>query len=205
AGGGFDAAELVAILLMFVHRPEEALGVLDEAGPDTDEQRGRWLGSRGIVPYWGLTDESTPDRLAAAARDRADRTWPRALESLMRLHHGDLARAGDTARSVLACAASSAGSRALAASTLGHLEAARGSPARTLRAIADLEADAPRWRTEAPVVQVAVDLARGTAALLAGELAAVESTVDGLAAGSAGYLALLRGQVARLRGRLAEA
>jgi DNA-binding CsgD family transcriptional regulator len=219
AGGGFDAAELVATMLMFFDQPGDALTVLEAAGRqvDTEEQRSRWLGIRAIVTYWGLTDESTPDRLAKAALELEDprhRGWVRALEALMRLHHCDLDGSADLARAVLDNPAGSGATRALAASTLAHLQAARGTPVQTMRAMAAVEAEAAQWRSETPYIQIAVELARGTAMILAGDLAAVDEIVATEFAGLAdagdfqigsGYLTLVRAQAARLRGRLTDA
>jgi DNA-binding CsgD family transcriptional regulator len=219
AGGGFDAAEMVATMLMFFDQPQDALNVLDAAGHqiDTEEQRSRWLGIRAIVTYWGLADESTPDRLAKAAAELDDprnRGWVRALEALMRLHHGDLDASADIARALLDNPASSGATRALAASSLAHLQAARGTPVQTMRAMAAVEAEAAQWRTETPYIQIAVELARGTAMVLAGDLAAVDEIVATEFAGLAdagdfqigsGYLTVVRAQAARLRGRLADA
>lgn len=219
AGGGLDAAELLATLLMFFDQPGEALTILDEASDQihTEAQRARWLVIRAIVTYWGLTDESTPDGLAAAAASLSEprwRGWVRAFESIMRLHHGEFAAAADLARSLVDAPASSPGTRALAASTIGHLQAARGAPVQTIRAMAAVEADSAQWRSETPYIQIAVELARGTAMILAGDLEAVDAIVAAEFAGMAeagdfrigsGYLTLLRAQAARLRGQLSDA
>jgi ATP/maltotriose-dependent transcriptional regulator MalT len=219
AGGGFAAAELVATLLMFFDQPAEALSILDSARDQigTEEQHRRWLVIRAIVTYWGLADETTPDLLADAAKELSDprhHSFIRALQSSIRLHHGELAAAADLARSVLDSPASGAGPRAMAASTIGHLQAARGAPVQTMRAMAAVEADAAQWRTESPYIQLAVELSRGTAMILAGDLDAVDEIVAAEFAGMAdagdfrlgsGYLTLLRSQAARLRGRLADA
>jgi DNA-binding CsgD family transcriptional regulator/type II secretory pathway predicted ATPase ExeA len=219
AGGGFEANELLGTLLMFADQPAEALTALDVAGDliGDDGQRSRWMGVRAIVTYWGLGDECTIERLAKEApalSDPAAREWVRAVESIMRLHHGEYDAGLELAREVLASRHSSAGSRALAASTVGHLEAARGAPVRTMHAIAAVEADAARWRAETPYIQLAVELARGTATILAGDLPAVDAMVATEFAGLAdagefhlgsGYVTLVRAQAARLRGQLRDA
>lgn len=55
AGGGFDAAELLATILMFGDRPDEAIEVLDAVATDIEGDRrlSRWLTVRGMVSYWG--------------------------------------------------------------------------------------------------------------------------------------------------------
>jgi DNA-binding CsgD family transcriptional regulator len=216
AGGGFDAAAMLGTLLMFADQPAAALTTLDRAREliVSEEQRSRWLGIRAITSYWGLTDESTLDMLASEAPELTDpryQGWVRAVESIMRLHHGEHGVGAELARRVLDSAASSAGPRALAASTIGYVQAARGAPVQTMRAMAAVEADAPQWRQETPYIQLAVELARGTAMILAGDLSAVDEIVAAEFAGLAdagdfrlgsGYLLLLRAQAARLRGRL---
>jgi len=80
--------------------------------------------------------------------------------------------------------------------------------------MAAVDADASLWRPDAPYIQLAVELARGTAMILAGDLAAVDAIVAAEFAGMAdagdfrlgsGYVQLVRSQAARLRGRLTEA
>lgn len=219
AGGGVDAAETLATILMFADMFDDALRILDSVDEliVSDAQRSRWLGIHGIVRYWGLTDEATANDLAAATGKLADersRTWVQAVESIMRLHHLELAPAEKLAHDVLDNPASAAGPRALARCTLGHLQAARGEPVRTLREVAEVLADAPHWQAETPYIQLALELARGTAVILAGDLATVDAMVAAEFAGMAdagdfrlgsGYLNVVRSQAARLRGRLVEA
>jgi DNA-binding CsgD family transcriptional regulator len=219
AGGGFRAAELLGTLLMFADQPAEALNTLDAVTDliGNDLERSRWLGIRAIVTYWGLGEECTPEHLAKeglALADPAARCWVRAVESIMRLHHSEYATGFELAGTVLDDPHSAAGTRALAASTLGHLNAARGSALQTIREMALVEADAPRWRAGTPYIQLAVELARGTAMILAGDLASVDRMVAAEFAGLAdagefhlgsGYVTLVRAQAARMRGRLREA
>jgi len=219
AGGGFAAAEALAAVLMFADAPAEALRLLDSVDGliASEARRSRWLGIRGIVTYWGLTEASTADGLASAAAGLADATsrlWVVAVESMMRLHHLELAPAEKLVHEVLDNPASKAGSRALARCTLGQLNAARGRPVHTVREMAEVLADAPQWRTETPYLQLVAELARGTAAILAGDLATVDAMLATELAGAAdagdcrlgsGYLNLVRAQAARLRGRLVEA
>jgi DNA-binding CsgD family transcriptional regulator len=219
AGGGFDAAETLATILMFADLPADALRILDSVDHliGTDAQRSRWLGIRGIVTYWGLTEESTAGELAAAADGLADprsRTWVQAVESIMRLHHLELGPAEKLAHEVLDNPATAAGPRALARCTLGHLRAARGEPVRTLRDMSEVLAEAPQWQAETPYIQLALELARGTAVILAGDLATVDQMIAAEFAGLAdagefrlgsGYLNVVCAQAARLRGQLVEA
>jgi DNA-binding CsgD family transcriptional regulator len=219
AGGGFEAAEMLGTLLMFADQPAEALRILDTASDliSDDRRRSRWLGVRAIVTYWGLTEECTLPHLAKEAlalTDPGARGWVRAVESIMRLHHGETGTAWELAGSVLDSPDTTASPRALAASTVGHLRAAQGAPVETMRAMAAVEADAPRWRVETPYIQLAVELARGTAMILAGDLPAVDTMVAAEFAGLAdagdfrlgsGYVTLVRAQAARMRGQLHDA
>jgi DNA-binding CsgD family transcriptional regulator len=219
AGAGVDAAETLGTLLMFADQPGEALAVLDSTvgRAGDDQQRCRWLCIRAIVTYWGLSDECTPEHLAKDGpllTDPCAHAWVRAIESLMRLHHGEHETALELARGVLDGPDSPAGARAVAASTVAHLQAARGAFVQAMRSMAAVEADAPRWRPDAPAVQLAVELARGTAMILAGDLGAVQTMVATEFAGladagefhlGAGYVTLVRAQATRLRGRLHDA
>ncbi len=218
-GGGFEAVELLGTLLMFADQPNESLAVLDSATDliSNDQQRGQWIGMHAIVTYWGLTDECTIEHLAkegSVLTDPGAREWVRAVESIMRLHHCEYAEAQELAQAVLDNPRSTAATQALAASSGAHLRAARGAALQTIRAMAAVEADAPRWRAEAPYIQVAVELARGTATILAGDLAGADRMVATEFAGLAdagdfhlgsGYVTLVRAQAARLRGQLRDA
>lgn len=219
AGGGVDAAEVLATILMFGDQPVDALHVLDSVTDriDDDHQRARWLGIRSITRYWGLTDETTIDSLASSADEftaKAELSWVNAVEAIMSLHHGEVVRAQRLATAVLDEPASGPAPRALARSAMGHLLAASGAAERTIAAMADVEADAAAWRSETPYIQLAVELARGTAMIVAGDLKAVDEMVaaefadmadaGGFGLGS-GYLTVVRAQAARLRGDLVEA
>jgi DNA-binding CsgD family transcriptional regulator len=218
-GAGLDAAESLGALLMFADQPGDALAILDSVADlvTEDPQRSRWLCIRAMVTYWGLSDECTPEHLAKDGpllTDPRAQAWVRAIESLMRLHHGEHETAQELARGVLDSPDSAPGARALAASTVAHLQAARGAFVQTMRSMAAAEEDAPRWRPDAPQVQLAVELARGTAMILAGDLGAVQTMVAGEFAAladagefrlGAGYVTLVRAQAARLRGRLRDA
>ena len=70
ADGGYDAAELLATILMFADRPDEAIDVLDAVTPEPGDERRlcRWLTVRGMVSYWGLSRESTVEEIAEPGR-----------------------------------------------------------------------------------------------------------------------------------------
>ncbi|WP_238449932.1 hypothetical protein [Micromonospora sp. 4G55] len=219
AGGGFDAAELLATILMFADRPDEAIRVLDAvAGEiDCDRRRSRWLTVRGMVSYWGLSRESTVEEIAqagAALTDPGDQARVRAFEAIMRLHGLDGNEALRLARSVLDRPAASVAARELARCTIAHLDAARGQFRNSATAIARVAAEAPHWRSDMPYLQLAMELARGTRLALAGDLAGIDAIVadefaDLAGAGDfrlgTGYLAILQAYAARLRGRSGEA
>jgi DNA-binding CsgD family transcriptional regulator len=219
AGGGFDASETLAVLLMFTGQPDEAVRILDEAAPliTHDGEWARWHASRGIITYWGLGDESSRDALRAAADKlppAAGRFRVQAIEAMMRVHHNDQARLRELVDAVLASPVADAGHRALSISAVGHLRAAQGKATRTMREMATIEADAAQWRSEMPYFQLAVEVARGTAMILATDLAAVDAVIADEYAGMAetgdfhlgsGYLTVVRAQACRLRGRVRDA
>ncbi|WDZ87125.1 LuxR C-terminal-related transcriptional regulator [Micromonospora cathayae] len=220
ADGGYAAAELLATILMFADRPEEAVGVLDAVAGQVDAEDhryGRWLTVRGMVSYWGLRQESTVEELAASAAeltDIADRARVHAFEAIMRLHRLDLAAAQRLSCAVLDRPAAGLAARELARCTLAHLQAAQGRLALSAAAIATVEAEAAQWRADMPYLQLALELARGTRLMLAGELVGIDAIVvdefaDLAGAGDfrlgTGYLGILQAYAARLRGRSAEA
>ncbi|MGC5020434.1 LuxR C-terminal-related transcriptional regulator [Micromonospora sp. DT47] len=219
AGGGFDAAELLATILMFGDRPDEALRVLDSVAAEVhgDRRRSRWLTVRGMVSYWGLSRQSTVDEIArqgAELTDPGDQARVRAFEAIMRLHGLDTGTALRLSRSVLDRPAACAAARELARCTIAHLEAARGQFRPSATAIARVAAEAPNWRADMPYLQLAMELARGTRLALAGDLAGIDAIVADEFADQAGasdfrlgtgYLAILQAYAARLRGRSSEA
>jgi DNA-binding CsgD family transcriptional regulator len=219
AGGSFDAAETLATLLMFADRSADAIGILDSAAAQItrDEQRARWHAVRGITTYWGLGDESAPERMVAAAAAlpcEVDRMRVHAIEAMMRVHHNEPARLAEVTEAVLACPVARPGDRVLAVSAAAHMRAARGQPVRTVCEMAAVEADSGQWRGEVPYVQLAVEAARGTAMILAVDLAAVDAVIAAEYAGmvdegdfhlGSGYLTIVRAQAERLRGRLGDA
>lgn len=217
--GGSDAAELLATILMFGDRPDEAIRVLDSVGAEVadDRRRSRWLTVRGMVSYWGLSRESTVEEIAARAAeltDPADQARVRAFEAIMRLHGLDTTAALRLAQAVLDRPAAPLAARELARCTVAHLQAAQGQYRRSATAIARVEAEAARWRTDMPYLQLAMELARGTRLALSGDLAGIDAIVadefaDLAGAGDfrlgTGYLAILQAYAARLRGRSDEA
>nr|MDT0662229.1 LuxR C-terminal-related transcriptional regulator [Micromonospora sp. DSM 115978] len=219
AGAGFDAAELLATILMFADQPDEAIRVLDTAADlaTSGQRRSRWLTVRGMVTYWGLSRESTIQEIAAAAdelADPADRARVRAFEAIMRLHRLDVVAAARLSRDVLDRPAAAVSARGLARCTIAHLQAAQGKLDQSRRAIAGVAADAAQWRGDMPYLQLALELARGTQLALAGDLAGIDAIVaaefaDLADAGDfrlgSGYLSILRAQAARLRGQTGEA
>ncbi|SCE68664.1 LuxR C-terminal-related transcriptional regulator [Micromonospora mirobrigensis] len=215
ADGGYDAAELLATILMFADRPTEALRVLDAVADDLgcDRRRARWLTVRGMVNYWGLSQESTVEEIAARAdelTDPGDLARVRAFEAIMRLHRMDTETALRLGRGVLDRPAASVAARELARCTIAHLQAAQGHFRRSAEAVARVAAEAPAWRNDMPYLQLAMELARGTRLALAGDLAGIDAIVadefaDLAGAGDfrlgTGYLAVLRAYAERLRGR----
>ncbi|MET8304324.1 LuxR C-terminal-related transcriptional regulator [Micromonospora sp. NPDC005257] len=219
AGGGTDAAELLATILMFGDRPDEALGVLDQVAGEIhdDHRRSRWLTVRGMVSYWGLDRESTVEEIAARGAeltDPADRARVRAFEASMRLHRLDVDVAVRLAQEVLDRPAAPMAARELARCTLAHLQAAQGQYRRSATAVARVQAEAACWRADMPYLQVAMELARGTRLTLSGDLAGLDAIAadefTGLAGAGdfrlgTGYLAVLQAYAARLRGRADDA
>ncbi|WP_433051567.1 LuxR C-terminal-related transcriptional regulator [Dactylosporangium sp. CS-033363] len=218
AGGGFDAAETLATILMFANCPDEGALLLDQNEDQIGDegQRSRWLAIRHIISHWGVGDSSTADEMDRQAHkivDLRERSLALSVESTMRLHRGDFGQALTLARTVLDSPASAPGPRALARSIMGHLQAMRGTPVQTVKAMALLDADATQWRAEVPYIQLGIELARGTAMILAADLGAVDAIVATEFAGMAdagnfllgsGYLQIVRAQAARLRGHLQE-
>ncbi|WFE44698.1 LuxR family transcriptional regulator [Verrucosispora sp. WMMD1129] len=215
AGGGFDAAELLATILMFADRPAEALGVLDAVATDAgqEERLSRWLTVRGMVSYWGMSQASTVEEIAAEGTkltDAAAQARVRAFEAIMRLHRLDAPAALRLAQGVLDRPAASVAARELARCTIAHLQAVQGQLCRSATAVDLVQAKVASWRADMPYLQLAVELARGTRLALSGDLAGIDALVadefaDLADAGDfrlgTGYLAILRAYAARLRGR----
>ncbi|MGW0507518.1 AAA family ATPase [Micromonospora sp. NPDC003241] len=219
AGGGYDAAELLATILMLCERPHEALQVLDHVRDELadERRRSRWLTVRGMVTYWSLGDESTIDTLAEAAVSLTDpghqaRVW--AFEALMRMHRMEITAALRLSQSVLAQPAAGPGARGLARCVVAYVDATRGLFRRNADTIARVEADVAAWRGDVPYLQAMVESTRaarlaltcdlpGIDAIAADEFADLVSS-GGLRLGS-GFLTVLQSYAARLRGRTDEA
>jgi DNA-binding CsgD family transcriptional regulator len=195
AGSGFDAAEILATVLFLTRRPDEALAVLDSQG-----RRGlRWELLRGVVSHWGCFSGAAREALSDAGRAHVrplEKILTRALESLMRLHHGEPLAARRLAGEVLDEPAGGPGPRAIARTTMAHLLAAGGAPAR---------ARAMLGQFESPYLGLAGELAHGTALVIAGDVAGIEELVADDFPLRSGYRTVLAAQAARLRGQLAAA
>ncbi|WP_091550099.1 LuxR C-terminal-related transcriptional regulator [Micromonospora pattaloongensis] len=218
AGGGFEAADLLATALMLRGQPDAALSALDAARADatSDEQHARLAATRALIEHGALDRPGAADRLAADARTLPDaaRALPYAVEAVIRLHRLQSAEALRLARRVLDEPAASPPARALARCTVAHLQAARGELRRSAESIAAVDADAPLWHAQMPYLRLTAELVRGTGLLLAGDLAGLDAITGtefaeradaGEFRSGAGYLSVLRGQAARLRGQTAEA
>lgn len=200
---------------MFADRPAEALGVLDAAAPEEeDEERlSRWLTARGMVSYWGLSQESTVEEIArrgARLTDLAAKARIHSFEAIMRLHRLEAPVARRLAQGVLDRPAAGTAARELARCTIAHLQAVQGQLCRSATTVDLVQAKAASWRADMPYLQLAVELARGTRLALSGDLAGIDRLVadefaDLADAGDfrlgSGYLAILRAYAARLRGR----
>ncbi|MCW6007476.1 LuxR family transcriptional regulator, partial [Micromonospora sp. CPCC 205371] len=218
-GGGFEAGELLATILMFSEQPEAALSVVESvrAEIDSDQRRSRWLTVRGLVSYWGLGRESAVHEMAKetpTVTDPGHRARVLAFEAIMRLHRRDSAEALRLSREIIDRPAAPVSARALAQCVVAHLQAAQGKLTRSARAIAGVVAQAPLWRVEMPYLQLALELARGTRLTIAGDLEGIDALAadefaDLADAGDfrlgSGYLSVIRAQGARLRGQSGEA
>ncbi len=218
-GAGFEAAELLANILMFADRPTEALEVLDGVRHElnTGMRTAKWHAARSLASFWGLSNEDATGELAAATgglRDPAARAWVNCYVAVQRLHLLDCAGASRAARAVLDRPAAGPSPRALALSTLAHLHALRGKTTQAVRLCTQVDNSASTWRLEMPHIQLALELARGTALIIAGDVTGVDTIAAGEFADTSdagdfnlgsGHLSLVLGQSARLRGRLGEA
>jgi DNA-binding CsgD family transcriptional regulator len=215
AGGGFEAAELLATILMFADGSDEAMAVLARIRDDitSEAERSRWLTARAMVAYWGLGRSDALDEIAAGAAaidDLTARARVEAFESMMRLHGMHCEEAQRLARTVLDRPASPPPARALALSTMAHLQAMRGKFAQSARTVATVEADAAQWRHDMPSMQVSVEVAKGTRLALAGDLAGIDEILleefahlsqAGDFLPGLGFVLLLHAHAAALRGQ----
>jgi DNA-binding CsgD family transcriptional regulator len=214
ADAGYDAAELLATVLLFADRPAEAVAVLD-AVPGPPVARGAT--AYATVGFWGLGRPEAADELSTAARSVTDGTEcarMRAVEALMRLQLKDLDAAQKLAHGVLDEPAAAAPAQEIARCVLAYLAAAGGDPDGSGRLLAGISADTATWRRDTPALQYALPMALGTRvsvaldlagldAILAAEFADLAQT-GGFGFGSA-WASLLQAQGAWLRGRTGEA
>ncbi len=212
AGAGFEAAELLATILMFADRPAEAIEVLDGVRDDvtTGTRTAKWYAARGSASFWGPSNEDITKELTTVGEsltDPADRAWVHSYVAIQRLHLLECDEALRLARAVLDRPAASGSPRALALSTLAHLHAVRGQTTKALQMSAPVENSAASWRMEMPYIQLALELARGTALILAGDVAGVDTIAAGDFADlsdagefhlGSGHLSLVAGQAAWL-------
>ncbi|GAA4682330.1 LuxR C-terminal-related transcriptional regulator [Phytohabitans rumicis] len=218
-GGGFDAADLLATILMFSDQSEEALPVLESVRDkiDSDQRRSRWLVVRGLVSYWGLGRESAVHEIARDADTVADpgyRARVHSFEAIMRMHRLESAEALRLSRAIVDRPAAPVAARALAQCVIAHVQAVRGELDASARTTTGVQDDAPLWRADMPYLQLALELARGTRLAIAGDLAGIDAVAadefaDLADAGDfrlgSGYLSVVRAQAARLRGQAGEA
>ena len=211
AGAGWAAAELLATVLLFADRPEEALRVLD-----TDPgENARRLTARAAVEFFGLGRAEAADMLAAAQlTDPAERARVRAFEAFIRLQRDQLPVARTLARAVLAEPAAGIATRALARCVLAYLLATGGDPDGSAELIAAVEADTAAWRRDTPTLQYALQMAEGTRVSVSLDLPAIDrilaaefahlAQAGGFGFGS-GWVSLLQAKASLLRGQTDEA
>ncbi|MFG1608775.1 LuxR C-terminal-related transcriptional regulator [Actinoplanes sp. NPDC049265] len=207
-GAGYDAAELLATVLLFADRPDEAVAALDQAA---DGPPARRLIARATVGFWGLGRAETADELTLARiDDPADRARARAVESLMRMQLLQLRQARLLAAQVLADDAATAPAKEMARCVLAFLTAAGGDPAASAGLLADVAAGSGAWRRDNPTLQYVLPMALGTRVAVALDLPAIDRILTdefadlvqtgGFGVGSA-WVSLLQAQAAWLRGR----
>ena len=212
AGAGYDAADLLAAVLLSADRPQEAMAVLDQATDGPPAQRAT---TRATVAFWGLGDPGAPDRLAAErVGDPAGRARMRAVEALMRLQLKDVAPARDLARGVLGDPAADEPAREMARCVLAFLAALGGDPAGSAELLAAVDSHVAAWRRDNPALQYALPMAIGSRVCLSLDLPGIDEILTaefadlaqtgGFGFGSA-WASLLRAEAARLRGRTAVA
>jgi DNA-binding CsgD family transcriptional regulator len=210
AGAGYEAAELLATVLLHADRPDEAVAALDGT---TGDRRATLLATIG---FWGQGRAEAADELAAAATEAepGERARMRAVEAQMRLQLAQLEPARALARGVLDQRAAGAPARAMARSVLAYLAAATGDPDRSAELLAAIDTATVAWRRDIPALQYALPMALGTRLGLALDLAGTDEILaaefadlaqtGGFGFGS-GWTSLLQAQGAWLRGRTGEA
>ena len=210
AGAGYEAAELLATVLLLTDRPDEAVAALDGA---TGDRRATALAT---VRFWGHGRAEAADELAAAATkaEPGERARMHAVEAQMRLQLTQLEPARALARGVLDEDAAGAPARAMARSVLAYLAAVAGDPDRSAELLAAIDTATAAWRRDIPALQYALPMALGTRVGLALDLAGMDEILTaefadlaqtgGFGFGS-GWTSLLQAQRAWLRGRTGEA
>jgi DNA-binding CsgD family transcriptional regulator len=208
AGAGYDAAELLATVLLFADLPDDAITVLDRAvdGPPT-----RRITARATVAFWGLGRPGAADDLAAERTgDAAEQARMRAIEALMRLQLNQVEPARALAEGVLHDPAAGSPAREMARCVQAFLAAAGGDPEASAGLLAAVESGAAAWRRDTPSLQYALPMAVGTRVSVALDLAGIDEILaaefadlaqtGGFGFGSS-WAWLLQAQSAWLRGR----
>ena len=207
SGAGWDAAELLATVLLFADNPDDAIAVLDGA---VDGPPARRITARATVAFWGLGRPAAADKLAAArVGDPADQARMRSIESLMRLQLKQIEAARALAEGVLGDPAAGAPAQAMARCVLAFLAAAGGDPAASAELLSAVGSGAAAWRRDTPALQYALPIALGTRVSVALDLAGIDEILSaefadlaqtgGFGFGS-GWASLLQARSAWLRG-----
>ncbi|GAA2418299.1 hypothetical protein GCM10010191_31270 [Actinomadura vinacea] len=219
-GSAGEAAALLAVVLHFSDRDDEADAALREVAGRLrdDRERGLHAGARALVLAWGLArDRDAETVLAEAAATIGDPAWRQHVHSLAGWIALFAGRVADGLAAVERSRALGPAPAAIAAQTDAAEALLRAYDGHHSLAVAVARAsmdDQARWRDEVPIVMTALTHARTVAHLFAGEPA------DGLA-GAAQGLDLVaefgrgnrieasfsgwRAHLHRLRGELAEA
>ncbi|MFB4316907.1 LuxR C-terminal-related transcriptional regulator [Actinomadura sp. 21ATH] len=218
-GGAGQAAALLATVLHFADRDEEAEAALREVAGRLGDDRERALhaGARGLVLAWGLArDRAAGEVLAGAAAAITDGAWRRhvlALSAWVSLFAGRVAEARETVERARAQGEAPPAITAETDAAGALLDAYRGLGDRAEETVRARLADVDAWRDEVPIVQTTLAHARTVGHLFAGRAGAgLEAAERGLelvketgrariAASFSGW----RAQLHRLRGELDEA
>ena len=213
AAAGYPAAELLATVLLFADRPDEALRVLDTAELDSGPSD-RSRTARATVAFFGLGRADALDELVRPAGDPGEEARRQAVEALLRLHLKQVEPARSLAREVLDTPAAPAPAQAVARCVLAFVAAAQGDPENSARLLKAVEIDRSAWRQETPALQYALTMAYGTRVSIALDLPALDEILaaefaclartGGFGLGS-GWISLLQAEAAWLRGRTVEA
>lgn len=220
AGSGIDAAWLLSDVLTFDVRAEEAERTLTSAMtvPASTEDRLNLITSRAFTLFWGLErTQAALDLLDAATQAT---TEPTARAELRFMTATTLAFSGQVSRAVQLLndiiissdsppriAAQACGIKAFATAYLGKFRAAAA-------AIDRARTNADQWRAESPWLLPALEMADYFTLALSGDITGAADVADRLHEqmteySDTGFLTavapFMRGQIARLQGRIAEA